>query len=112
MMTTNVSPAVLQPGTLLAGAADVFLTGAVNSQSIIKRAVFANTSTVAATFSVSRQAAGGSPLVLIPPRSIAANGTDLAPELVNSVLNGGDELIANVGTVAAINAFLSGFTAT
>jgi hypothetical protein len=111
-MTTNVSPAVLQSGTLLTGAADVFLTGAVNSQTIIKRPVFSNTTTVAATFSVSRQAFGGSPLLLIPPRSIAANGTDLAPELVNSVLNGGDELIANVGTVAAINAFVFGYVAT
>lgn len=111
-MTTNVSPAVLQSGILLSGTADVFLTGAVNAQTIIKRAVFANTTTVAATFSVSRQAVTGSPIEIVPPRSIAANGTDLAPELVNSVLNGGDELIANVGTVAAINAFLFGYIAT
>lgn len=111
-MTTNVSPAVLQSGTLLTGSADVFLIGAANSQTIIKRAVFANTTTTAATFAVSRQATGGPPLLIIPPRSIAANSTDLAPELVNSVLNGGDELIANVGTVVAIDAFLFGFIAT
>lgn len=111
-MTTTVTPAVLQPGIALSGTADVFLTGALNSQTIIKRPVFANTSTVAATFSVSRQSSGGAPVVIIPPRSIAANGTDLAPELVNSVLNGGDELIANVGTVAAIDAFVFGYIAT
>lgn len=111
-MTTNVSPAVLQPGILLTGTADVLITAGANSQTIIKRAVFANTSTAAAMFSVLRQAAGSTPLAIIPPRSIAANSTDLAPELVNSVLNGGDELIANVGTVVAIDAFLFGYVAT
>lgn len=115
-MTTNVSPAVLQPGTSVGTIVAPYLIGQANAQTIIKRAVFSNTGTVANSLTVYRVPNGGTAAVgneIIPARSIAGGATDLAPELSNMVLNGGDSIqaLVNVGTVE-VNVFASGFIAT
>lgn len=109
---TTVAPAVLQPGLVLTASPVAMVTGAANSQTIIKRAVFANTTGGAVTLTVTRLPLGGSPLAIIPARSIAANSTDLAPELANMVLNAGDEILAQAGAATSINAFASGYVST
>lgn len=113
-MTTSVTPAVLQPGTPLTVAAAAYVTGATSSQTIIKRAVFNNSTAGAVTFTVWRVPGGGTPVagnMIINARSIAASGSDLAPELANMVLNGGDTIQALASAGASINVFVSGFVA-
>lgn len=113
-MTTNVTPAVLQPGTVLTVGAVAYVTGVAASQTIIKRAVFSNATAGAVTITVYRVISGGTAgvtNVIINARSIAANGTDLAPELANMVLNPGDTIQALAGAAASINVFASGFVA-
>lgn len=111
-MTTSVTPASLQPGLVLTTSNAVMVTGATKSQTIVKRAVFTNVTNAAVTFSVTLLPFGGSGLVIIPQRTIALFGTDLAPELSNLVLNGGDEIVALASAGAAVNAFASGFVST
>lgn len=110
-MTTNVTPAVLQPGAVLTTSAVAYVTGTANSQTIIKRAVFSNITAGAVTITVSRTPSGGSPLIIIDVQSIAGNATYLAPELANMVLNAGDTITALASAGAAINVFASGFVA-
>lgn len=113
-MTTNVTPAVLQPGAVLTAAAVAYVTGALNSQTIIKRAVFTNSTNGAVTYTVYVVPFGDTPTmanVIILSRSIAAFGTDLAPELANMVLNQGDTIQCLAGAVTSINVFASGFVA-
>ena len=114
-MTTSISPAVLQPGVTLTTSAAAIVTGGVNQQTIVKRAVFSNPTGAAVGFTVYRVAAAGSvgtATTIIPSRNIAAGGTDLAPELANMVLNAGDTIQALASAATAINAFASGFVAT
>jgi hypothetical protein len=100
-MTTNVTPVVLTPAVQLTTSATTYVVGAANSQTIIKRAVFTNTGTAAATITVYRVASG----------FIAAGGTDLAPELANMVLNAGGFISAMSDTAGTVNFFASGFVA-
>src|ERR1700760_3696459 len=96
-MATTILPAVLQPGVVLTNAAAAIVTSAALTQSIIKRAVFTNPTAGALTITVHRVPSGGTAsgtTVIISARSIAAGGTDLAPELVNMVLNPGDMIQA------------------
>jgi len=114
-MTTTVTPAVLQPGAQLTGSTAIYITGAAASETIIRRAVFSNVTTTAATITAWRVPASGSAGAtnqIIPPRAVAPLGTDLAPELTNIVLNGGDTIQCQAGTVSAINFFASGFVTT
>jgi hypothetical protein len=114
-MTTTVTPAVLAPTTQLTTSTAPYITCPVASQAIIKQAVFSNSTTLATTFAVWRVASGGSPgvtNVVIPTRSIAGAGTDLAPELTNMVLNAGDEIQCEAGTVTAVNFTASGYITT
>jgi hypothetical protein len=114
-MTTNVTPAVLQPGTQITASPLAYVTASANSQAIIKRAVFTNVTAGAVTFTVFRVSSGGTAGVtntIIVARSIAAGGTDLAPELANMVLNAGDMVQAEASAAASINVFASGFVAT
>lgn len=113
-MTTNVSPAVLQPGAQLTVSAIPYVTGVASSQTIVKRAVFTNVTAAAVTFTVYRVPVSGTPgptNEVIPARSIPANGTDLAPELANMVLNAGETIQALAGATTAVNVFASGFVA-
>lgn len=111
-MSTNLTPAVYEGGVTLTTSTVVYITGAVNSQYVIKRAVFTNTTNVATTFTVTRTPSGGSAFTLIPARSITGPGTDLAPELANMVLLPGDEISAFASANASINMFATGWTAT
>jgi hypothetical protein len=108
-MTTSASPAVLQPGVVLTTSSAPCVTGASASQTVIKRAVFTNVTAGAVTFTVTRTPSAGAPLTIINARSIAAGGTDLAPELANMVLNAGDIIAALASAGASINVFASGF---
>lgn len=113
-MTTNVTPSPLQPGAQLTTTATTYVTGASNSQTIIKRAVFTNVTAGAVTFTVYRVPGGGTAAAantIIPTRSIAVGGTDLAPELANAVLNPGDTIQALASALSSINVFVSGFIA-
>lgn len=113
-MTTNISPAVLQAGAVLTVAALPYVTGAAASQTVIKRAVFTNITAGTVTFTVYRVPSGGTAGAtneIIPVRSIQTNGTDLAPELANMVLNAGETIQALASAAASVNVFASGFVA-
>lgn len=113
-MTTNVTPVVLQAAGSLTTSAAVYITGAANSQTIIKRVVFNNITGGALTITVYRVPAGGSALPgnqIISTRSIAANSTDLAPELAGMVLDAGDTIQALASAAASIAMFASGYVA-
>ncbi len=110
-MTTSVTLYVAQPGVALGTSLAAVITAPANSQVTVKRAVFANYTGGAVSFSVSRVASGGSALVIIPSRSIAAGATDLAPELANMVLNAGDVIQALASAATSINVFASGLLA-
>jgi hypothetical protein len=112
----TITTAVLCPATQLTGSAATIITGATNQKTVITRARFTNSSaSTAYTFTVYRVASGGSAgttNILINARSIAAGGSDLAPELTNMVLAAGDTIQALASTTAEINAFASGFYST
>ncbi len=113
-MTTNVSPAVLQSGATLTTVAAAYVTCAANVQTILKRTVFTNVAAGAVTFTVYRVLNAGAPTTaneIIVARSIAAGGTDLAPELTNMVLNPGDTIQCLASANTSINVFSSGFVA-
>jgi hypothetical protein len=113
-VTTNVNPAVLQAGATLTTAAAAYITCASNVQTILKRTVFTNTTGGAITFTVYRVPNAGAPATgneIIVARSIAAGGTDLAPELTNMVLNAGDTIQCLASANTSINVFSSGFVA-
>ena len=107
----SINPAVLQPGIVLTTAAAVVVLSALNTRSIIKRAVAANTTAGAITITVYRLPFGGTALLIVPPRSIAANGTDLLPELTTMVLYAGDGITALASAATSLNFFASGYTA-
>src|ERR1700743_528480 len=103
-MSTNVTPAVLQAGSQITTTPVIYILGGAASQTIIKRAVFTNTSATAVTITVYRVLSGGTfgpTNEIIAARSIPANGTDLAPELANMVLNGGDAIYALASAATA-----------
>lgn len=111
----SINPAVLQPAIVLTTGAVAVVTGPVNGQAIIKQKVFTNVTGSAVTITVFRVPNGGSAgtgNIIIDARSIAANGTDLAPELANAVLNAGDTIQAEASAGTAINFFASGFVIT
>lgn len=113
-MTTNVNFAVLQAGVQITTAAVAYVTGAANAQTLVKRAVFTNVTAGAITITVHRVPSGGTAgatNMIIDTRSIAALGTDLAPELANMVLTAGDTIQCLASANASINFFASGFVA-
>lgn len=113
-MATTVNFAVLQPGLSLTASPVIGVTGVAGSQTVIKRAVFTNITTVVATITAWRVPNSGTPVgtnAIIPTRNVAANGTDLAPELAGMVLDGGDTIQVQTGTAASINFFASGVVA-
>lgn len=114
-MPTTVVPQVLQPGLVLTASPVNAVIGQANSQTVIKRAVFVNTTTVAVTITAFRVLSAGTAGVtneIIPARSLAAGATDLAPELAGMVLNGSDTIQCQAGTTAVVNFFASGFVVT
>lgn len=111
-MTTSITPAVLQRGIQLTATAAVYITGGPNSLTIIKRAVFTNITGAAVTYSVWRVFASGTQGAtnqIIPPRTIAAGSTDLAPELAGMMLGAGDTIQCLASAAASVNMFASGY---
>lgn len=108
-MATNVDAAVLNAGVQITTGAVAYITGGANTKTVIRRAVFNNITGGAVTITVRRTPSGGGALDLITARPVAASGTDLAPELANMVLNGGDTISCLASANTAINFFASGF---
>ena len=106
-----IVPTALQPGlTLTTSAVPLYLAPA-NTRAVVKRAVFANSTSGPVAFGVMVQRAGVAPagiLAIVPTRLIAANATDTAPELANFVFQPGDQMLATAAA-PGVNAFLSGF---
>lgn len=110
-MTTTVTPVVLQPGATLGLAAVTVIQGAPNQIVTIKRAVVTNTTGTPIILTAYRVPALGTPVAgneIIPGRSVAANATDLCPELAGMVLNAGETIQMKCGTANAGNVFASG----
>lgn len=112
-MTTSITPVVLCPTSVVPlTVATPFITGAPGVQTTITRAFFTNITAGAVSIGVYRVPSGGSAVsgtIIIPARSIAANGTDLAPELAGMVLAPGDTIQCEATSAAAINITASGF---
>lgn len=107
-----VIPTALQPGLVLSNTAQIIVSVA-SGKAVVKRAVFLNSTGLAAALTVYRVPAGGAPAtanVIISARSIAAAGSDLAPELANMVIAPGESLQAMTDVATGVNAFVSGFT--
>ncbi len=114
MTISSVVPAVLSTAVQITNAAVAYITGAANSQTVIKRAVFNNVTAGAITITVNRVISGGSVAAtneVISARSVPAGGTDLAPELANMVLNGGDAVFCKASANTSVNFTASGFVA-
>lgn len=114
MTISSVVPAVLSPVVQITTTAVAYITGAVNSRTIVKRAGFSNGTAGAVTITVNCVVSGGSVAAtneVIPARSIPSGGTDLAPELANMVLNAGDTIYCKASANASINFGASGYVA-
>lgn len=114
MATTSVSPAVLCPTTQITTAAAAYITGPANGQYVIKRAVFSNVTGGAITITAYRVPAlgtAGPTNLVIPTRGVAADGTDLAPELANMVLDPGETIQCLASANTSINFTASGYIA-
>lgn len=113
-MTITTTPNVFQPGAVLTTVAAAYITGPIASLSILKRTVFTNVTGGAVTITVNRVPSGGAVAIgneIIAARSIAAGGTDLAPELANMVLKPGDTIQCLASAATSVNVFSSGFVA-
>ena len=111
-MTTNVTPAVLCPSTQITAGPVAYIIGAALSQTIIKRVVYTNVTSSTVAITAYRVASGDTANVtnaVFFQRSLAAYATDLAPELSNMVLNGGDSIVALCNTTLSVNFTASGF---
>lgn len=105
-------PYVFNAGTVLTTSAVAQATCPALSQAVIKRAVFNNRTGGAQTVTIYRVPSGGaagSGNEVVTARTIGAGQTDLAPELVNMVLNAGDTIQALASANTSINCFVSGF---
>lgn len=102
--------ATLQGGVALGATSGVLYTVPTGHTAWIKQAVFTNTSGAAVTLTVTLTRAGGSPLVITPGVSVAANTPYIARELASQSLGAGDSVAAFASTGAVVNAFLSGLT--
>ena len=110
-MTIKVSRLV--PGSQLTNATATYYTTPVNTSAVVKRAVFCNTTGLAATITVYVVPSGGAAGVtneIIAAYSIAAGASYVSPELAGVVLGPGDTLQALSGTNAAVTIVVSGIT--
>lgn len=81
-------------GVTLTDAAASVLTAQAGT-TVIGNGVVANPTSNAVSVMIQIQRSGGSPVDLVPSRTIQANGTDLLPELSGRVLNTGDQILAS-----------------
>lgn len=84
----------LVSGVTLTDAAASVLTAQAGT-TVIGNGVVANPTSNAVSVMIQIQRSGGSPVDLVPPRTVQANGTDLLPELSGRVLNTGDQILAS-----------------
>lgn len=108
----TITPVALWGPTQLDITVAPLYTSPLNGIAVIKRAVFTNTSTDPQTITVYVVRNGDSPdatNIVIDARAISAGDTDLAPELANLVLGGGDSVQALASLNAVVNATASGY---
>lgn len=101
--------------TQLGTSAASIRTTPVNSQDIIKRAVFTNVTGGAVTVTIYRVAAAGTAgttNIVVDAFSVTANGTYVPAELANMVLNAGESIQCLASAATSINATISGLNAT
>lgn len=100
-----ITPQVLYAGGQLTTAAATLATSPANTKTQVTSAVFTNVDSVARLLTVYVVRAGGTAgaaNTIIPGRSIAVNGTDLAPELASLILGPGDFIQAKADANSVI----------
>lgn len=109
----SLSPGVLYLGGLLTSSLATLFTGQTNTKTLITKASFVNTDTVARLLTVNLIRSGGSASAantLIDAVAIPAGGSYLAPELVGQILNAGDFVQAKADAGSVVNCTgVSGF---
>jgi len=102
----SLSPGVLYLGGALNSSLGTLVTGQTNAKTLITKAVFTNTDTVARLLTVNLVRSGGAASaanILIDAQSIPAGGSYDAPELVGQILNPGDFVQAKADAAAVVN---------
>lgn len=109
----SLSPSVLYLGGQLTASLVTLYTSPTNTKTLITKAIFTNTDTVARLLTVNLIRSGGSAgnsNILIDAQSIPAGGSYEAVELEGQILNAGDFVQAKADAVTAINCTgLSGY---
>jgi len=114
MSISTIFFAVLSPTVPVTNAAATYITGAANSQTLIKRAVVTNITGGAITFNLWRVPSGGTAVngnLVLNTQSVGANSQYLLPELANMVLYAGDTIQIQASANTSLNFTASGFTA-
>lgn len=112
MTATTVVPAVLRATTTVTNADAVYVTGAANAQTVIKRAVITNITAGAIAFDMWRVISGGSSAdgnLICKTQSVPATSTYPCPELANMVLLPGDTIHIQASANTSLNFTASGF---
>ena len=107
----TVTALALIPGATLGTSSANLYASPTGTTSVVKRAVFTNTSGSAVTVSVNIVRSGGSSGTanqLIDAQPIAPGGTYVSPELANMTLGPGDAIFANANAASAVNLMVSG----
>ncbi|WP_029605516.1 hypothetical protein [Kozakia baliensis] len=87
-----VAQNLVKGSTLTGDAAAVYTAGA--GTTVVNSVVVSNPTNASVALTVEIQRNGGSALAIVPSRAIAANGTDLVPELAR-ILTQGDVILAS-----------------
>lgn len=109
----SLKPAVLYLGGTLGTSLATLATGPTNTTTLVTKAAFTNTDTVARLLTVNLIRSGGSASsanILIDAQPIAAGETYDATELEGQILNSGDFVQAKADAAAVVNCTgISGF---
>lgn len=103
-------PVVIQPGIVMSIGGTLVAIAPPEVQYVMRTTVFSNTSGAPVSFSVWREPAGSTPLLIISGWPIAAFSTYVSPELANMVLNPNDRITASATVAGVIDVFSSGFS--
>ena len=109
-----IAPDALWGISVLTASAAAIYTAPANTTTIIKRAVFLNTDTVARTITIHVIRSGGGAAAtankIINAYPLSPNQAYVPPELANLVLETGDAIHALASTASVVNTLGSGFT--
>ncbi|WP_025841364.1 hypothetical protein [Asaia platycodi] len=97
-----VSQNLVKGATLTASSSSVYTAG---QTVMVTGATVANPTSGSVSLSISISRSGSSTVSIVPSRALAANATDLVPELMRT-LNAGDQIIASgAGLVLVADGF-------